>query len=117
MCQCLLIAHARALNDFSEGVKDLTGNPDGLEEVRLPGRVDHLLAWIVPVEVHHGLLQTEQVVDGADDQVDGGRVAGLGTQIVLPICLIIEKCNSINCILRYISLKNDILLWTFPNFR
>ena len=44
MCQCLLIAHARALNDFSEGVKDLTGNPDGLEEVRLPGRVDHLLA-------------------------------------------------------------------------
>ncbi len=86
MCQSLLIANTGTLNDFSEGVEDLAGNPDGLEEVGLPGRIDDLLARVVPVEVHHGLLETEQVVDGADDQVDGGRVAGLRTQIVLPVC-------------------------------
>ena len=39
----------------------------------------------MPVEVHDGLLQSQQVVHCADDQVDGGRVASLGPQVVLPV--------------------------------
>ena len=85
MRESLLISNARSLDDFSEGVEDLTGDADGLEEVRLSGRIDDLLPGVVPVEVHHRLLKPQQVVDGADDQVDGGRGAGLRTPVVLPI--------------------------------
>ena len=64
----------------------LASNSNGFEEVGFSSWVNNLLAWVVPVKVHDGLLQPQQVVDGADDQVDGGCVASLGTQVVLPIC-------------------------------
>jgi hypothetical protein len=79
MSQGLLISNAGSLNNFSESVEDLTGDSDGLEEVGLSGRIDDLLPGVVPVEVHHRLLKPQQVVDGADDQVDGRRVARLRT--------------------------------------
>ena len=85
MSQGLLISNARSLDNFSESVEDLAGDSDGLEEVGLSGRIDDLLPGVVPVEVHHRLLKPQQVVDGANDQVDGGRVAGLRTQVVLPV--------------------------------
>ena len=97
MSQGLLISNARSLDNFSESVEDLTGDSDGLEEVGLSGRIDDLLPGVVPVEVHHRLLKPQQVVDGADDQVDGGRVAGLRTQVVLPIW--IEKLKMLTFIL------------------
>jgi hypothetical protein len=34
----------------------LTRDPDGFEEVGLPGGIDQLLARVVPVEVHDGFL-------------------------------------------------------------
>lgn len=40
----------------------------------------------MPVEVHDALLKPEEVVDGADDEVDGGGVTRLGAQVVLPLC-------------------------------
>ena len=70
MRQGLLVADAGALDDLRDRVEHLAGDPDGLEQVGLPGGVNHLLPRIEPVEVHHGLLQAEEIVDGADDQVD-----------------------------------------------
>ena len=64
---------------------NLAGNSDGLEEVGLSGRINDVLARVVPVEVHHGLLEPQEVVDGADDQVDGSGVAGLGSKVILPV--------------------------------
>ena len=40
----------------------------------------------MPVEVHHGLLQTEQVINSADDDVNCCRVAGLSSPVVLELC-------------------------------
>lgn len=40
----------------------------------------------MPVEVHDGLLQAQQVVHRAVDHVHGGGVAGLRPQVVLPVC-------------------------------
>ena len=83
--QGLLVAHAGALDHLGQGVEDLAGHPDGLGQVGLAGRVDDFLARVVPVKVHHGLLEAEQVVDRADDQVDRRRVASLAPQVVLPV--------------------------------
>ena len=47
------------LNAFCECVEHLTAHLNGFEEVFLPSFVDHLLAGIVPIEVHHRLLQTQ----------------------------------------------------------
>ena len=86
MSQCLLVANTGTLDDLSEGVEDLAGHTDSLEEVDLSRRINHLLPGVVPVEVHHGLLKPKQVVDSAYDQIYGGRIACLGPQIILPIC-------------------------------
>lgn len=43
------------------------------------------LARVMPVEVHDGLLQSQQVVDGADDDVHSRRVPSLGSEVVLPL--------------------------------
>jgi hypothetical protein len=74
------------LDVFSEGAEDLGGYHDGATEVLCAGLVDDLLVAVVPVEVHDGLLQSQQVVHRADDQVDGGRVARLRSQVVLEVC-------------------------------
>ena len=76
------------LDDFSDGVEHLAGNSDGSEEVCLASWVDQLLARVVPVEVHDGLLQPQQEVDHADHQVDDGRVARLVPQVVLPVVVV-----------------------------
>ncbi len=39
----------------------------------------------MPVEVGDGLLEAEEVVHGADDDVDGGGVASLGAEVVLEV--------------------------------
>lgn len=39
----------------------------------------------MPVEVHHRLLKSQQVIDSDNDNVHGGRVAGLCAQVVLEI--------------------------------
>lgn len=43
VCQCLLIQCARTLNDFCEGVENLTGHPDGFEEVSFAGWINDFL--------------------------------------------------------------------------
>ena len=50
MCQCLLVAYAWPLDDLCEGVEDLGGDADGVEEVALAGGVDHLLARVIPAK-------------------------------------------------------------------
>ena len=40
----------------------------------------------MPVEVHDAFLEAEQVIDSAVDDIDGGGVARLRSQVVLPIC-------------------------------
>lgn len=85
MGQSLLILGARSLDDLGQGVEDLAGYTDGLEEIGLTGRIDELLARVVPVKVHNGLLKTQQVVNRAYDHVYGRRVTGLSPQVVLPI--------------------------------
>lgn len=47
------------LNVLSKSSEDLLGHVDGPAEVALARRVDDLLARVVPVEVHHGLLQPQ----------------------------------------------------------
>ena len=84
----LLVAHTGALDDLGDGVEDLAGHADGGEKVGLTGRVDELLARVVPVEVHDGLLEPEQVIHDADDQVDNGGVSGLVAQVVLPVVIV-----------------------------
>ena len=72
-----LIAHARPLDVLGQRVEDLTGDGDGLAEVLLARLVHTALARVQPVEVHEGLLEPQQIVDGANDRVDYGRVAHL----------------------------------------
>jgi hypothetical protein len=60
-------------------------NTDCLEEIDLSGRIDYLLGGIVPVEIHNGFLETEKVVNSADNDVNSCRVSGLGSQVVLPV--------------------------------
>lgn len=79
MGQCLLILCARSLNNFSEGIENLTCDTNGFEEIDFTRRVDQFLAWIMPVEVHDRLLQSQQVIDSADDDIDGGRITSLGS--------------------------------------
>ena len=81
----LLISDTRSLDDLSEGVEHLAGDSDGLEEVALAGRVNDVLSGVVPVEVHHGLLEPQEVVHGADHQVDCGGVACLTSEVILPV--------------------------------
>lgn len=64
---------------------NLASDFDGLEEVGLASRVNNFLGGVVPVKVHDGLLEAQQVVDGAVNDIDGGGVARLGTQVVLPV--------------------------------
>jgi hypothetical protein len=87
MSQSLLIERARALNDFSQRVKHLTGHADGFEEIDFAGRIDDFFAGIMPVKVHDRFLQTQQVIDRADDHVHCSCVTGLRPQIVLPVCI------------------------------
>lgn len=47
------------LNVLSKSPEHLFGHVDGPAEVALARRVDDLLARVVPVEVHHGLLQPQ----------------------------------------------------------
>ena len=68
---------------FCECGEHLLGDHDGATEVLLAGSVDGFLAAVVPVEVHDGLLQAEQVVHGTDHDVHRRVVARLGTQVVL----------------------------------
>lgn len=81
----MLISDAGSLDDLCQRVEDLTGNADGLEEIVLPCGIHHFLPRVVPVKVHHGLLESQKVVDGADDQVDSRRVTSLTSQVILPI--------------------------------
>ena len=60
MSQGLLVAHARSLNDLGQGVEDLTGHPNGLEKVRLTRRINHVLPRVIPVEIHHRLLEAQR---------------------------------------------------------
>lgn len=59
-----------ALNHFSERVKNLRSDTNGFEEVDLPRWVNYLFAGIMPVKVHDWLLQPEQIVDSANNNVD-----------------------------------------------
>lgn len=85
MCKCLLIERAWSLDNLSEGVEYLASDSDRFEKVSFAGIVDQLLAGVVPVEVHDGLLQSQQVIDCADDHVYCRSVACLCTKIVLPL--------------------------------
>lgn len=40
----------------------------------------------MPVEVHDGFLEAQQVINGAVDHVHSGGVASLRPQVVLPVC-------------------------------
>lgn len=79
MCQCLLIQCTRTLDDFSEGVENLTGNSYSFKKVGFTCEVNQLFAGVVPVEVHNGFLEPKQVIDGADDDVHSRGISGLGT--------------------------------------
>jgi len=56
MCQSLLVKGTRALNDFTEGVENLTRNTDGFQEIRFSSNIDDLLARVVPIEIHNRFL-------------------------------------------------------------
>lgn len=54
------------LDVLSEGCKQLLANFDGSYKVELSSIIDSVLARIVPVEVHHRLLDAQQVIYSAD---------------------------------------------------
>ncbi len=63
--------------------EDLLGHFESLEKVLPPLQVDGLVVGVVPVEVRDGLLQPQQVVHGAHNDVDGCGVACLRAQVIL----------------------------------
>ena len=44
-----------------------------------------MVVSVVPVEVRDALLQSKEIVDCGDDNVDGGRVASLRSEVVLKV--------------------------------
>ena len=75
--------HAPHLYVLCESPEHLLGYNKGLEEVFPPGKVNGVLLRVVPVEVCDGLLQSQQVVHCAGDDVDCGSVASLRPEVVL----------------------------------
>ena len=80
------------LNVLSDTGKHLCWHRDGTEEAVTSCGVNGVLARVVPVEVHHGLLQTQQVVHSWDDDVHCCCVASLGTQVVLEFWKYKDEC-------------------------
>ena len=80
------------LNVLSDTGKHLCWHRDGTEEAVTSCGVNGVLARVMPVEVHHGLLQTQQVVDSRDDDVHCCCVASLGTQVVLEFWKYKDEC-------------------------
>lgn len=66
-----------------ERPEHLLGHLEGFEEVLPARQVNGLIVGVVPVEIGDGLLETQEVVHSAHDDVDGGCVAGLRPQVVL----------------------------------
>lgn len=79
------ITQGAHLNAFRQRIEHLAAHLNGAQKVLLSALVDHLLARVVPIEVHDRLLQPQQIVHGAVDQVDAGGVAGLRAKVVLEI--------------------------------
>ena len=47
-----------------------------------------MVVSVVPVEVRDALLQSKEIVDRGDDDVDGGRIARLRSEVVLKVCVV-----------------------------
>ena len=71
---------------LSEGPKDLFGDPESPQETVSPEEVDGLLVRVVPVKVRDGLLEPQEVVHGAGDDVDCCCVPSLCPQVILELC-------------------------------
>lgn len=44
-----------------------------------------MVVSVVPVEVRDALLQSKEIIDRGDDNVDSGRVASLRSEVVLKV--------------------------------
>ena len=73
------------LNELRDAGEQLRSDLDGSEEGGFSSFVDRVATGVVPIEVHERLLQTQQVVDRADDDVHGRCVACLTAQVVLEV--------------------------------
>lgn len=73
------------LNILSECSKQLFADFDGSDEVELASFFNSLFARVVPVEVHHRLLNTQQVIHRTDDQINCCVITYLGPQVILPV--------------------------------
>ena len=47
-----------------------------------------MLVRIVPVEIRDALLESKEIVNRADDDVDSGRVASLRLEVVLKVSVV-----------------------------
>ena len=79
------------LDILGEGPEDLFGDSESPEKTVSAEKVDGLLARVVPVKVRDGLLESQQVVHCAGDDVDCSCVTCLGPQVVLEVC---DQCES-----------------------
>ena len=66
----------------------LLGNLEGLKEVLPPLNVDGVIVRVMPVEIRDALLETEEIVHSADDDVHCGRVASLSSKVVLEVSIV-----------------------------
>ena len=73
---------------FSECPEDLLGHLESFEEVPSALNVDGVVVRVVPVEVGDALLQSKEVVDCADDNIHGGRVPRLSSEVVLKVSVV-----------------------------
>ncbi len=66
------------LNVFSDCVEHLLGHADGFEEVLLTTLINHILPWIIPVEIADGLLQIwDHPSFSVSDKQNGGGLSAV----------------------------------------
>lgn len=73
------------LDVFSESSEDLLSNTDGADKVQFSSFINSVFAGVVPIEIHHRFLNTQQIIYCTDDQIYCCVISYLCSQVILPI--------------------------------